>query len=121
MGALLDAPLYDMPYEARLPLLLKNRIALWDVLHQCERAGALDSAIRGAVHNDFATVTGLARGLQRVCFNGKTAGRFAPLFAEWGYETLVLPSSSPAYTLKFEVKLSAWRGVTAGMKKARRA
>ena len=121
MGALLGEPLYEMPYAARLPVLLRNGIALWDVLHQCERAGALDSDIRKAMHNDFDQVTRLARGLRRVCFNGQTAGRFAPLFADWGYETLVLPSSSPAYTLAFEMKLMRWRGVTAGIKKARRA
>ena len=114
MGALLDVPLYDMEYALRLPVLLKHRIGLWDVLHQCERAGALDSNIRKAVNNDFRRVTRLARDLKRVCFNGKTAGRFAVVFADMGYETLVLPSSSPAYTVGFEKKLQAWRGVLDG-------
>jgi double-stranded uracil-DNA glycosylase len=123
MGALLDEPLYEMAYANRLPLLLQHGIGLWDVLHQCERAGALDSAIRHAVNNDFRKVTRVANGLKRVCFNGKTAGRFEPVFAEAGFETLVLPSSSPAYTLKFEAKLALWHGVTAGQKqkRARRA
>ena len=115
MGALLDEPLYEMDYAKRLPVLLKNGIGLWDVLHQCERAGALDSNIRNAVNNDFRKVTRVAKALRRVCFNGKTAGRFAPVFAEAGYETLVLPSSSPAYTLKFEAKLKEWRGITAAV------
>ncbi len=113
MGALLCEPLYEMDYLQRLPILLKHRIGLWDVLHQCERAGALDSNIRNAVTNDFQQATRLARGLKRVCFNGKTAGRFEPVFAAAGYETLVLPSSSPAYTLVFEAKLKLWRSVTA--------
>jgi hypoxanthine-DNA glycosylase len=113
MGALLGEPLYELAYAERLPLLLKHRVGLWDVLQQCERAGALDSHIRNAVDNDFRRVTRVATGLQRVCFNGKTAGRFEPMFAAAGYETLVLPSSSPAYTLAFERKLQAWRGVLA--------
>ena len=112
MGALLCEPLHEMDYQQRLPILLKHRIGLWDVLHQCERAGALDSNIRNAVTNDFQQATRLARGLKRVCFNGKTAGRFEPVFAAAGYETLVLPSSSPAYTLAFDAKLKLWRGVT---------
>ena len=116
MGALLKEPLYEMAYRERLPVLLKNGIGLWDVLHQCERAGALDSSIRNAVNNDFKKVTRVVGGLQRVCFNGQTAGRYQPVFAEAGYETLVLPSSSPAYTVKFELKLKAWRGVTAKTK-----
>lgn len=111
MGALLQVPLYDMNYAERLPVLLKHRIGLWDVLHQCERAGSLDSNIRNAVNNDFRRVTRIAPNLERVCFNGKTAGRFEPVFAQAGYDTLVLPSSSPAYTLAFEKKLQAWRAV----------
>ena len=117
MGALLDAPLYDMDYAQRLPVLLQQGIGLWDVLYQCRRAGALDSNIRNAVNNDFRKVTRVAPDLRRVCFNGKTAGRFAPVFAEAGYETRVLPSSSPAYTLKFEAKLKAWREVLSDVEK----
>jgi hypoxanthine-DNA glycosylase len=119
MGALLDQPLYDMDYAQRLPVLLQHHVGLWDVLHQCERAGALDSNIRNAVNNDFRKVTRVASGLQRICFNGKTAGRFAPVFADAGFETLVLPSSSPAYTLGFEAKLKVWRGATADVTKKR--
>lgn len=117
MGALLETPLFEMDYAERLPVLLKHRIGLWDVLHQCERAGALDSNIRNAVNNDFRRVTRIAPSLKRVCFNGKTAGRFESVFADAGYETLVLPSSSPAYTLAFEKKLQGWRGVLAPLKK----
>ncbi len=47
--------------------------------------------------------------IRRVCFNGQTAGRFAPQLADLGYETVVLPSTSPAYTLPFEEKLARWR------------
>ena len=111
MGALLNEPLYEMDYAQRLPILLKHRVGLWDVLHKCERAGALDSNIRNAVDNDFRKVTRVARALKRVCFNGKTAARFERVFAEAGYETLVLPSSSPAYTLGFAAKLKVWRKV----------
>lgn len=111
MGALLKEPLYEMDYSQRLPILLKHRVGVWDVLQKCERAGALDSAIRNAVNNDFRRVTRVARSLKRVCFNGKTAGRFERVFAEAGYETLVLPSSSPAYTLSFTAKLNVWRNV----------
>lgn len=115
MGALLDAPLYEMEYAQRLLVLLKNGIGLWDVLYQCQRTGALDSNIRHAVGNDFRKVTGVARGLTRVCFNGKTAARFETVFADAGYETRVLPSSSPAYTLGFDAKLKAWRKACADL------
>ena len=48
-------------FEAELPktiedkkaLLLKNRVALWDVCGSCEREGSLDSNIRSVEPNDF--------------------------------------------------------------------
>jgi G:T/U-mismatch repair DNA glycosylase len=46
-----------------------------------------------------------------VCFNGRTAARAEPAWREAGYETLVLPSSSPAYTRPFGEKLAAWRAI----------
>jgi hypothetical protein len=49
-----------------------------------------------------------------VCFNGKTAGRMEPVFAEWGFETIVLPSSSPANTMRFDEKLGQWRQIAKG-------
>ncbi len=49
---------------------------------------------------------------KRVCFNGKTAGRFADVIGQVGYETLVLPWSSPANAmLSFEQKLVRWRQI----------
>jgi G:T/U-mismatch repair DNA glycosylase len=50
--------------------------------------------------------------LTNVCFNGKTAGRFADVIGAAGYETLVLPSSSPANaTLSFDQELSLWQAI----------
>jgi len=109
VGKVIAAPLSDLPYEMRLKALLANRLGLWDIIGKCERAGSLDSNIRNARHNDFARVVSVAKRLKRVCFNGKTAAKLEPWFAGQGYETLVLPSSSPANTMKFETKLAQWR------------
>ena len=111
LGQVLDAPLFDMPYRERLETLLAHRIGLWDVIGRCERTGSLDSNIRQAQQNVFHRATRIATGLRCICFNGKTAGRFEPVFAEQGYETFVLPSSSPANTVAYLVKLRAWRQV----------
>ena len=109
VGRVIDAPLVAMPYGSRIEVLLAHHIGLWDVIGRCERAGSLDSAIRNATRNRFQRVTHIAAGLRRVCFNGKTAGGFETLFAEQGYETFILPSSSPANTMPFSSKLRAWR------------
>jgi len=109
LGALLNAPLAAMDYADRKTALHQAGIAVWDVYASCERSGSLDSAIRGALANDFGKLKELAPDLRRVCFNGRAAARFAGHFEELGYATVVLPSSSPAYTLAFEKKLAAWR------------
>ena len=111
VGAAIGEPLPEMDYETRKRTLLAHRIGLWDVIGACVRKGSLDSDIRDPRHNDFARVMKLAKKLRRVFFNGKTAARKQPEFARLGYETIVLPSSSPAYTLRFEEKLRQWRKI----------
>jgi hypoxanthine-DNA glycosylase len=82
--------------------VLKHGIGIWDVLAACHREGSLDSAIRDAKPNDCNSLREHAPLLTNVCFNGKTAGRFADVIGAAGYETLVRPSSSPANaTLSF--------------------
>jgi hypoxanthine-DNA glycosylase len=82
------------------------------VLAACTREGSLDAAIRNASPNDFASLRAHAPKLAKVCFNGKTAGRFAPVIGAAGYVTLVLPSSSPANAmLSFDQKLRLWRDI----------
>ncbi|MBY0341970.1 MAG: DNA-deoxyinosine glycosylase [Rhodocyclaceae bacterium] len=111
VGALINQPLYDMDYASRWPHLQAAGIAVWDVYATCEREGSLDSDIRMGVPNDFAALKTLAPELTRVCFNGKTAGKFERQLTGMGYEVRVLPSSSPAYTLSFDSKLARWRAM----------
>lgn len=113
VGALIGQPLYEMGYEARWPHVQAAGIAVWDVYATCEREGSLDSDIRLGVANDFAQLKALAPELKRVCFNGQTAGKFQRLLTGLGYEVVVLPSTSPAYTLSFDSKLARWRALLA--------
>jgi hypoxanthine-DNA glycosylase len=115
VGAVIGEPLPEMDYEKRKRTLLKHRIGLWDIIGTCKREGSLDSNIRNPGHNDFSRVTSVAKKLRRVCFNGKTAGKMEPLFIERGFETIVLPSSSPANTMSFEAKLEQWSRIKAEM------
>ncbi|BBO59441.1 DNA-deoxyinosine glycosylase [Mycoavidus sp. B2-EB] len=112
LGTLLNEPLAELTYAVRLERILTYRIGLWDVLAACQRKGSLDTAIRQATSNDFSGLQQCAPRLEKICFNGKTAGRFAPVLQAAGYQTLALPSSSPAYAvLSFEQKLRAWREI----------
>jgi TDG/mug DNA glycosylase family protein len=109
LGVLLEEPLPEVDYVEKQRLLLRHHIGVWDVYQQCLRQGALDAAIQSPAANDFLRLRNEAPGLRRVCFNGQTAGKFAGWFQQQGYETRVLPSTSPVYTLDFESKLARWR------------
>jgi len=109
LGAIFAEPLYDLPYPERTRRVLAHRVGIWDVYRACVRPGALDADIRAGEANDFAALLARTPALVRVCFNGRTAAKFAPQLARFGLETCVLPSSSPAYTLPFPAKLEHWR------------
>jgi len=109
LGAVLDEPLAELAYRARLARIASHGVGLWDTIVACERRGSLDGAIRNAERGDIARVRRAAPSLALVGFNGKTAAGAEPVWRAAGYRTLVLPSTSPAYTRPFAEKLAAWR------------
>ena len=111
LGEVLAEPLPQLPYAERLARVKAHRVAIWDTIVECERSGSLDTAIRNAERGEIHRVHRIARELRAVCFNGKTAGRAQPPWAEAGYETIVMPSTSPAYTLPIAEKLVQWRAL----------
>ncbi|HWT71781.1 MAG TPA: DNA-deoxyinosine glycosylase [Oxalicibacterium sp.] len=112
LSALLHEDLVALPYAERLARLRANRVGLWDVIAACAREGSLDSAIRDARPNDFQSLKARCPQLRLVAFNGKTSGRHAAAFAEAGFRTVLLSSSSPAHAaMNFEQKLALWRGI----------
>lgn len=110
VGDLLGEPLVDLAYPERLQRMLAHRVGLWDVLHACNRTGSGDAAIRDAKANQFTRLLRLAPGLTDVAFNGQAAGRYSVHFAQAGFSTTVLPSSSPAHAGRsYPQKLQLWR------------
>ena len=111
LSALLNEPLVAMSYPARTARVRAHGIAIWDTIVTCEREGSLDAAIRNAERGAIARIRRVARDLRVVCFNGGTAARAEPSWREAGYTTLVLPSTSPAYTLPLAEKVGRWRAL----------
>lgn len=112
MSVVINEPLVDIDYGERLARLLAHKIGLWDTIATCEREGSLDAAIRQAQANELSVLVRYCPHLFRVCFNGKTSGKSEQRFSIAGFETLVLPSSSPAYAhMSFEDKLAVWKKV----------
>lgn len=99
--------------EGKKTVLLKNRIALWDVCKTCEIRKSADSTIRKAVYNDIAGLIGKTI-IRSILFNGATAEK---LFMKYIKDTGTginlpfarLPSTSPANAIPSEAKLQAWK------------
>ena len=92
-------------YEEELPktidekkaMLLKNKIALWDVLCECDICGAADSSIKNAVPADLNVVLRSAP-VKGIFTTGKAAYKFYCKYQlpKTGIEAVCLPSTSPA-------------------------
>ncbi len=104
-----------MPYESKTRALTAARIALWDVLGSCTRAGSLDSNITREVPNDFPAFLRAHRRIARVYFNGAKAENtfrrhVLPALDGHMLRFTRLPSTSPAHAaMSFERKCAAWR------------
>ena len=97
-------------YEEKKRLIRENGLALWDVAQTCEREGSLDSDMRAVAYNDFAALFEACPQIHTVLCNGATAHTlFLKTGAAGNRRILRLPSTSPAYTLSFEKKLTAWK------------
>lgn len=92
-------------------MLTRHRIALWDTVKSCERSGSLDSAIRAAEANDFEWLYERCPEIRWVLFNGgMSEALYRRMVAreDARFHFARLPSTSPAYTLKYEAKRAAW-------------
>ena len=93
--------------------LLRNHIAVWDVIHSCEITGSSDASIRDVTVNDLSVILNAAR-IRRIFVNGKTAEKMYKRYTEplTGRSCVCLPSTSPANAAWSAEKLAeAWRTV----------
>ena len=96
-------------YAARCDWLLARGLGLWDVYGACEREGSLDTHIRNAEVNDFASLRARCPRLAAIAHNGGESFRHARATAQLGVPVLRLPSTSPANaSWSFERKRQAW-------------
>lgn len=110
LSTILQQPLTDYDYSAKQAALKAAGIGVWDVYATCRREGSLDAAIREPLVNDFSLLSQWAPHLRRVLFNGQTAGKQAKRLTVLGYETRILPSTSPAHAGRsLEEKIAVWR------------
>ena len=116
MAEIFGRPLPETIGEKK-KLILQNGIALWDVAKSCVREGSLDSAMRDVELNDFEAFFVRYPGIEKVLLNGGTAWnlyRRLPKDIAGGRVCVKMPSTSPAYTMKYEKKLAEWKAELIG-------
>jgi double-stranded uracil-DNA glycosylase len=125
MGRLIGAH-SELPYPQRIAMLRASRIALWDVLADCERPGSLDTAIdpKTVIANDFAAFFVRYPSIGHVFFNGAAAEtwfkrKVRATLDDRAPSTLRLPSTSPAHAGRsLQEKITAWQVVVTALASA---
>ena len=105
-----DTPL---TIKEKSAFILRNHLALWDVIHSCDIEGSSDASIRNVTVNDFDVILKKA-DIHAIYVNGKTALRYYQKYAQpvIGREAICLPSTSPANAAWDLARLTeAWRCV----------
>ena len=83
--------------EDKKSLILKNHLALWDAISECEITGSSDASIKNAKANDISKIL-KDSSIKKIIVNGKTAERLYIKYIEpiTGIKAVVMPSTSPA-------------------------
>lgn len=83
--------------DDKISILLKNKIALWDVINSCEIYRSSDSTIKNVVPNDISRIIYSSK-VNLVVLNGQTSGKYFQRFFNKSLEisSIILPSTSPA-------------------------
>jgi len=86
----------------RKNFLLKNQIALWDVIHSCDIVSSDDNSIKNVEVNDFKHIFNNSQ-IQCVFCTGTKAFKTYEKFCKNSYDKkcFCLPSTSPANQIKF--------------------
>ena len=100
-------------YETRIDLIKKNNVALWDVIESCERKGSLDTEIKEEIDNNIPELIAGHPKIKTIFCNGQKSYKnlLKILGKDFKIPIIVLPSTSPLHTVKFEEKLESWKVV----------
>lgn len=80
--------------DEKRTFLLKNNIAVWDVIQSCDIEGSSDSSIKNVTPNDLSVILDNAP-IERIFVNGGTAYKYFEKYNKHLTATR-MPSTSPA-------------------------
>ncbi len=109
LASLFQEPL-PSSIEEKKSFLIRNHVAVWDVIGSCEIVGSLDSSIKEAKPNDIEPILKNSN-IIRIFVNGKTAEKYYKKYIEQvvGIKAICLPSTSPANNaIKMEKLIAEW-------------
>ena len=106
----------DQTYEEKKSFLKSKKIALWDVIKECDRAGSSDSKIINSIINDFEGLLARYPNIRYIFFNGKKAEslfkRNVVNITKYQIILFTLPSSSPANaSISLNNKMETWNQI----------
>ncbi len=82
--------------EGKRAFLKRNRIALWDMVAECEIEGSADASVKNAKIADLNLVLSKAK-IEKILLNGSLACQlFMENYANLGVPYCKMPSTSPA-------------------------
>ena len=83
--------------EEKIALMLRHRLALWDVLYSCDIIGASDASIKNPVPNEIPALIASSQ-IRRVLCTGATSARLYTrlVFPQTNIPCEILPSPSAA-------------------------
>ncbi len=93
--------------------LLRNKIALFDVVSSCEISGSADSSIKNVTPNDLSVILNTSK-IEKIFVNGKTALNYYKKYSEnnTGIKAVCLPSTSPANAVwSLEKLIEEWKTI----------
>ena len=96
LSAVFNSPLPQNTDEKK-ELVLKNKLALFDVIKQCDIKGSGDSTIKNVIPNDLSPILDNSN-IKRIILNGKTAEKYYKKYLSpvINIDYVTLPSTSPA-------------------------
>ena len=109
-SAVFNEPVPQSVPEKR-DFLLRNHIALWDVIASCDIQGSADSTIKNVNPNDLRIILNTA-DIKEIYVNGKTAEKYYNKYTKdlINRPATCLPSTSPANAAwSMEKLIEAWR------------
>lgn len=110
LSGVFNSPLPQNTDEKK-ELVLKNKLALFDVIKQCDIKGSGDSTIKNVIPNDLSPILNNS-DIKRIILNGKTAEKYYKKYisSDIGLEFFTLPSTSPANaSYSLEQLIEKWK------------